>query len=361
MRRARFPIVPPPLPEEAFSSWLGRLAARYNLTPTILVETLLREKLLSQQMAAWGDWLHWPILDNRLLEVSGLADQHLHALRAPGARKRSPAGWAREHPIWCGFCLAEDLKTYGEVYIRKTWRHGGTVICPQHRCLLTSTCPRCHEPTRLVGWMGHQRLWCAACGALADQRIRPHAIPIWPFNTPEQIGRCRSVSYRPDAIPALLEIQAALMATYCADRSSMPWDSDISADASLERLLALAPWMLRPLRERSIGRARQGRFHGRLNPWRSQWGPADLRPPVMAAVLLLLLALLAPDHPRAGAIQWTPDLRTRTRNSLKVTEDSFLVRLGMVPGSRLAESPDPARRQLAILLTNSRRQAGPPV
>jgi len=349
-RPRRYPIVTAPLPSEAMTSWLSRLGARYGLTAHLMIKTLLREEIVSRQMSEWADWLPWNALDEQMMTVAGLDRVQLTLLRGPGAHKRCPSAWARHETVWCPFCVAADLEAHDEIYIRRDWRHGATVICPIHQCLLTSTCPKCCSTARPIAWLGRLRLWCSGCATTLDKVLRARRIPMWPYNAPDQIGRCRNISFGPDAVTELLRIQSDVMTTYCGDLSVLPWDPGEDPMRGLERLRRLCHELTRVVGEANWISARQRPFYQDLNAWQAQWGLGALPVPVAAVLLLITAAVLSPEPYPVDAVRWIV-AKVSSHVALRpVTADTLLMQMGFDPvRTRYGDRPVKAETIFALL------------
>ena len=71
---ARLPLAPPPLPDEALSSWIARIAARYDLSADALVRHLLPKEQSVAGMTRWIDNRSLPRLEAALAEAAGLPE-----------------------------------------------------------------------------------------------------------------------------------------------------------------------------------------------------------------------------------------------------------------------------------------------
>ena len=134
----RLPIVPDPFRGEALSSWLARLAARYDLR----ANDILHHVGVGQSAYRDLDWLMVPHVDRALAQATGISTS-----RIAGMRYGVEDGWLWDRPgrAWCRACLQADLLTGEESWERRSWRSGATVLCNQHRQLLEETCPVCHQ------------------------------------------------------------------------------------------------------------------------------------------------------------------------------------------------------------------------
>lgn len=101
--KPQIPLYVQPQPEEAFLSWLLRLAARLDVP--VYRDDEANERFTGQRYDA----------------------------RPPHRRQR--------RFVVCGQCLREDSTPY----LRRTWLIGWTAICPRHQVLLTTHCKACHR------------------------------------------------------------------------------------------------------------------------------------------------------------------------------------------------------------------------
>lgn len=160
----RWPLTPPILPDELFSSWLVRAARAHGCLPHTLTSVVWpgsrawicdldrvhpwtdREVLASvtglSAQALLSSTL-WPIV--QLLHPNPLVKRtsNLPWILPLGCRSRSHAGGL----LCCPLCIAEPLPFYRQQY-RLAWH----TACPWHRVLLIDRCPRCYaalQPGRL--------------------------------------------------------------------------------------------------------------------------------------------------------------------------------------------------------------------
>ena len=140
---ARFPLAPPPLPGEASSLWIARIAARYDLSAEALAGHLLPDERSVPDMTRLIDDRPVPRLEAALAEAARLPEGAFAARRVPGLAERPEAAWSRGRPAWCPVCLFEDVAAQGEVHARAEWGLGCYLLCALHGCHLVSECPRC--------------------------------------------------------------------------------------------------------------------------------------------------------------------------------------------------------------------------
>lgn len=128
------PVVPPPKPGEALSSWVLRLGARYDLSADELLAGLDVPPPPRGRLGPSVDAPPWPALDAALAEATQCEPAEVSALRP--VADPAHAGWLRDRLAWCEACVAEDEVRDGEVHLRAAWRTGATAVCPRHRRLL---------------------------------------------------------------------------------------------------------------------------------------------------------------------------------------------------------------------------------
>jgi hypothetical protein len=126
----KLPIAPPLRPGEALSSWIARIAARYDLAADGLVQYLLPNETDVSGMARWIDVCPCPPLEDALAAATDLPHAHFAQRRLAGLSANPDAAWPRESPTWCPLCIAADVAACGEVYSRTEWGFGGYLICP---------------------------------------------------------------------------------------------------------------------------------------------------------------------------------------------------------------------------------------
>ncbi|MBB2170365.1 TniQ family protein [Gluconacetobacter aggeris] len=130
------PIVPAPFRGEVLSSWLARLAARYDLRASHLLSHVGCDMPDARAL----DWCAAPRVDRALARVTGVSVQRLAGMRCGGAEAWL---WDRPAPAWCRTCLQADLLAGGETWERRAWRSGATALCDRHGQLLEEACPCC--------------------------------------------------------------------------------------------------------------------------------------------------------------------------------------------------------------------------
>jgi len=163
------PLAPRPFPEESVRSWIGRVAARYDLAPPDLLTWLRDGAAVHVSRLASLDWQEDAELEHLLARAAHLDGTRIRALRPIVEVQPKPALWYRQLLAWCPVCACEDVMRHGETYERAVWRFGCCAACPTHRLLLADVCPVCafgHVGLQAVA--GRQRLVCALCKRLVD-------------------------------------------------------------------------------------------------------------------------------------------------------------------------------------------------
>jgi hypothetical protein len=320
----RLPLAPALLPDEALSSWMARIATRYDLTADTLMRHLLANGADATKMIQSLDYQTAAPLEAAIVEATGRPAVDFAGHRLPDLISRLEDAWPRSKPAWCPHCVVEDVAAFGEVYRRLTWRLGGMLLCPRHQCLLISECPRCFRRADYQPINGRLRIWCETCAAGADNALPPDEIPVWPFGTPQQRRSCRSVSLSGAARPLLLGVQTDLLAMLAGQRPRGKWACAVPRARVFDVLRKLTFVMLGPLWEGAYqavpansangGRSwSRFRAHSRVERPRrvlsETWTPGSLPPQIAAPALLAAVTFLAAESgtPLTG-ITWHPDL-----------------------------------------------------
>lgn len=303
----RLPLAPPLLPDEALSSWIARIAARYDVSAGCLVGHLLPQDP-SRGVPIWGGTAHGidarpdPPLEAILAGATGQSEKDLATHRFPGLAANRKGAWLRDTPAWCPICACEDVAARGEVYARQSWGVGAYLICASHGCLLVCECPRCFSRASYQPVQGRLRLWCDRCASAADTALEPRLIPFWPFGAPQQRRRCRPVSLADDARPVLLRVQRTQLSALTGKPVRAPWTRQLKATEVTETLRRLCFIMLGPLWE-DAGRpplVRDGDDNNDRLP--DDWTPGSLPAFIAAPALLAAVSFLAAEsgRPLAG-------------------------------------------------------------
>lgn len=163
------PFAPRPHPREAISSWVGRVAARYDLTAAHLASHVLARRSIGIHRVEKLDHCADIELEFALATAARIMPDRIRALRIAG-EDGSASCWHRLTPAWCPECVRTDLVETGEVYQRAAWRLGCCVMCSHHGIPLKDRCPYCMASARCrfrcVG--GLWRLACTGCERLVD-------------------------------------------------------------------------------------------------------------------------------------------------------------------------------------------------
>lgn len=153
-----WPIAVPILDDETLTSWAGRLAHRYGMSPAALFRALqvkltyYRLRVVERTLAStenevalrtnFSDEARLAHLLNYREPPRMLGDFLVYPPRPPGLKGSR----------FCPQCLASDP------YWRIAWRDPLTVACPIHRVLLAGTCHACgQEPFATSAWAMNER------------------------------------------------------------------------------------------------------------------------------------------------------------------------------------------------------------
>jgi hypothetical protein len=301
----RLPLAPPLLPDEALSSWLARIAARYDLHAHALVRHLLTDAADAATMVRCLDYQMIAPLEAALAAASGQPVAGFAGHRLTGPIDHSTMMWPRTKPAWCPICVVQDVAEFGEAYGRAAWSLGGVLLCTRHQCLLIAECPRCFHQAGYQPMNGRLRIWCWHCEAGADTALKRDRIPFWPYGTPQQRRSCVSVTLSSEARPLLLRAQTDILAILAGDRPRGPWSRSLPRARVIDVLRRLVFVMLGPLWEGTHQAApAQIAADGR---WllSETWTPGSLPPQVAAPALLAAVAVLAAESgTRLAGITW---------------------------------------------------------
>nr|WP_307890283.1 TniQ family protein [Acidipropionibacterium jensenii] len=140
------PIRVAPFPDEWATSWLRRLAWRYDIAPNKFFDQLgYRRKIYTVQA----------ITTRLKTNVHGLADHLMLSelerayLAAQPPLAQATRYYASEYGLiagptrsarFCPLCLAAD-----PAYWRASWSQPLMLCCPEHHVALVNTCPGCHQ------------------------------------------------------------------------------------------------------------------------------------------------------------------------------------------------------------------------
>jgi hypothetical protein len=163
------PLAPRPFPDESIRSWIGRIAARYDLASPELVARLRHGTEVDVSRLSAVDWREDAELDHLLAQAARLDEARIRALRLAVIDCPKPAPWHRTLLAWCPACACEDVVRHGEIYERAGWRLGCCAACPTHRLVLADVCPVCtFGRVAFQAVTGRQRLVCTLCRRPVD-------------------------------------------------------------------------------------------------------------------------------------------------------------------------------------------------
>ncbi|MBA3897995.1 MAG: TniQ family protein, partial [Sphingomonadaceae bacterium] len=103
------PLAPRPFPDESIRSWIGRVAARYDLAPAELVTRLRDGPGVHVSRLFPLDWQEDAELDHLLAQAARLDEARIRALRLVVTDRPKPALWHRTLLAWCPACACEDV------------------------------------------------------------------------------------------------------------------------------------------------------------------------------------------------------------------------------------------------------------
>ena len=303
----RLPLAPPPLPDEALSSWIARVASRYDISPYALAKHVLPQEDGYGEMLRCIDGRPAPPLEAALVAATGYSTMQFMARRLPGFTADPKKTWPRRAPVWCPRCVMEDMERLGEAHARREWGFGGYLICPKHKRLLTSKCPRCLKQAGYRPVDGRLRLWCSPCRACVDAMPELRQVGAWPPWMQPPARACRAVTLRPQARSLLLQIQADLLLLLRGRSPRGSWTALVRPETIPEILRDFSFVMLGPLGEapyRSAPGPNRKQIGG---PPPDDWHLGVLPPDVAAPVLMACVTFLAGDNedPLNG-ITWDP-------------------------------------------------------
>ena len=351
-RGGPLPLAPPPLPDETISSWLTRIAARYDLSADGLLQHLrpgerdvsgLRHTLNYQ-----ADRRVEAAIAQALDRPARIVAMH----RLPMAAANPRSWWQRRNPAWCPVCVAEDVAIRGEVHGRRDWELGCTLMCARHRCLLLAKCPLCCGTVAWQPVKGRLRIWCRACRGYADSAVQPDRIPFWPYGTLAQQRSGRAVRLSRGAAALLLDLQADLRRAITGERPQGPWARSLGRTRLADVLSKLTFVMLGPLwaechRPGVVTVPGLSGWH-----WPEDWTPGWLPPDIAAPALMAAATFLAAEGgtPLEG-ITWNPRVLLPGEDA-RISAETLLWHLN-THDARLVRDlfPRAAIKPLSLLLT----------
>ena len=129
---APWPIAPRPFYEEAFGCWLGRVAARYQLSVAMLWEMSAREPLPALGPAGWI--LFPPVSHSALRRFASLARLEEDRLR----HIQTPSAWliVRRYMPYCFRCLVLNDADVSAPRWKREWLEPTVERCTVHHTLL---------------------------------------------------------------------------------------------------------------------------------------------------------------------------------------------------------------------------------
>lgn len=168
---------------ESLTSYVCRLAHSHCMTATTLAAWILErfvgpvaddfkwcQRSFSSMSAESEQWAAW------LAELTGVGDLDRLTL-VPWQHCVGGTGIAPKSDRWCPACLAEDLSSGSEPYLRLAWDIAPVTVCTRHRVELASICPHCtrsnvrNRATVVVPG------YCTACGGFLGDSVRVPATP----------------------------------------------------------------------------------------------------------------------------------------------------------------------------------------
>ena len=215
---APLPIAPRPSSGEAISSWVGRIAARYDITADQLASHVLKRRPVGIHCVETLDHRADVELEAALATAARMAPDQIGALRV-ACSDGSAACWHRLTPAWCPECVRVDLVETGEVHQRAIWRLGCCVICPDHDTPLEDRCNRCMAAARcrFKAVAGRLRLVCNGC----DRLVEPGPQATSPA---DRTGRGAFGIYLTPSLTRLLgQLQSDLQAMLAGEQMERSW------------------------------------------------------------------------------------------------------------------------------------------
>jgi len=290
---SRLPLVPPPLSDEAISSWIARVAARYDASPYDLARVALPEGAGYAEMYRLIDSRVGTALEAALSRATGLPTADFAGRRLAGLTAGPRTAWPRRTPAWCPRCVSQDVVGSGEVYARREWGFGGYLICPKHNRLLRTTCPRCLHQSMYRPVDGRLRLWCSRCCSCVDAMPELGAIRTWPPRVQPAARPCRAITLRPQARSLLCQLQGDLLLLLAGQQTRRVWTESLKQESVPEVLRNVSFVLLGPLGEARY-RAAPGRSRKQIDGLpQDDWHLGELPPEVAAPVLLTCAIFVA--------------------------------------------------------------------
>ncbi|MGA1859859.1 TniQ family protein [Azospirillum sp. 11R-A] len=185
------PLAPRPMEDELLSSWLSRVACRYDLDGGALRGILTTPGDDAEALPTMNGLDYRPAHEEiaALATAARLPVERLSILALKTANPTWPRHWyawdwgvldqtnGTERyadalaPGWCDLCLNEDHATGRHTYLRRHWAYAAVGFCHRHRLPLRHLCPFCQTAStlRFVPSDGGARLFCGDCGRPLDE------------------------------------------------------------------------------------------------------------------------------------------------------------------------------------------------
>lgn len=185
------PLAPRPMKDELLSSWLSRVACRYDLDGGTLRGLLATPGDDAEVMPTMNGLDYRPAHQEitALASAARLPVERLSTLALKAANPTWPRHWfawdwgvwdpanGTERyadalaPGWCDLCLSEDHAAGLHAYLRRHWVYAAVGFCHRHRLPLRHLCPFCQMACtlRFVPSDGGTRLCCGDCGRPLDE------------------------------------------------------------------------------------------------------------------------------------------------------------------------------------------------
>ena len=166
LKDVNFPIVPQPLKNELFSSWIVRTAYAHKTHPHTFENLYLDlpQKLFSKDIDISIDKETIQRVQNKCRDKVNIFSLTMQTYDTYLQEKVIPNGFNKFITAlkYCPQCLKEDKIPY----FRKEWKVIFSTICFQHHCFLYNSCPHC-KSTLDISKMYNNKLpytHCYKCG-----------------------------------------------------------------------------------------------------------------------------------------------------------------------------------------------------
>jgi hypothetical protein len=249
------PLAPRPMPGEAVLSWVARIAARYDLSPSELLACLRGGVGVGSTRIAELDWKEDIELEALVARVTRLDRSEIGGMRLVIEEPTTnPAVWHRSTFAWCPGCVSDDVARHGESFERAAWRLGCYAVCPSHRLFLARSCAVCGcRRCDFRPLAGRQRLVCEFCRDTVDART-PAPVSTWFPGVQiadERIGWHGAV-HSADLTQLALAMQAALLRALGGSTPTLAERCGLSAGRFLVMVTDLAGVVLPPMRPEGV-------------------------------------------------------------------------------------------------------------